>query len=235
MGLPLKSIYLLADSQLLFWGDRDGLFLNTARVQIDTQFPKAAYIGASNGDLAEFYDIFKAAMESIDIHDCRMIPSELSTEDLLFLEEADIILLAGGDPVEGWKVFERNGVKDLLVRRYYEGTLLIGVSAGAVQLGLMSWRDGDNPPGNFIEHLKLVPFIISAHDERGDWEALKSSVQLMGGRLRGLGLPTGGGAIYHPDHSLEPIRHPLHEFSSRDAGVVSSLLHLPVSQNERAV
>mgnify|MGYP003288377236 CR=1 FL=1 len=229
MTSPLKPIYLFADSQLLFWQSSDGPFLNTARVQIDAQFPKAAYIGASNGDLAEFYDIFEAAMESIDIHDCRMIRSDLSSEDLLFLEEADIILLAGGDSVKGWKVFERNGVKDLLVRRYYEGALLIGVSAGAVQLGLMSWPGGTNRPANFIENFKLVPFIISAHDERGDWQALKSAVQSMDGRFRGLGLPTGGGAIYHPDHSLEPIRQPLFEFSMHGASVVSSLLRSPVS------
>jgi cyanophycinase len=228
MTLPLQPIYLLADSQLLFWHGREELFLNTVRSQIDKPFPKAAYIGASNGDLPEFYDIFKAAMAGINISDCRMVRSDLSTEDFAFLEESDIILLAGGDPVEGWKIFERNGLKDLLVRRYYEGTLLIGVSAGAVQLGLMTWPEGAGASSNFTETFKLVPFIISAHDEKGDWAALKNAVQSTGGSFHGLGLPTGGGAIYYADHSLEPIRYALYEFSyNENASIVSSALHVP--------
>ena len=90
MTLPLQPIHLLADSQLLFWQGREGLFLNTVRSQIDKPFPKAAYIGASNGDLPEFYDIFKAAMAGINISDCRMIRSDLSTEDFVFLERATL-------------------------------------------------------------------------------------------------------------------------------------------------
>jgi hypothetical protein len=41
-------------------------------------------------------------------------------------------------------------------------------------------------------------------------------LRLAGGSKRGIGLPTGGGAIYHPDHTLEPLRHPLVELSLQE-------------------
>ena len=113
------------------------------------------------------------------------------------------------------------------MRRYYEGTLLMGVSAGAVQLGLMTWPEGASPSSDFTETFKLVPFIISAHDEKGDWAALKSAVQSTGGSFHGLGLPTGGGAVYHPDHSVEPVRYALYEFSYNNASIVTTVLHYP--------
>jgi peptidase E len=213
MSLLLKPIYLLADSQLLFWKGSDGLFFTSVRRLIERQLPKAAYIGASNGDLPEFYSIFEAAMQSVGIYDCRMIRSSLPTDDLLFLEAADIILLAGGDAYKGWKVFEKNGLQELIVRRYYEGALLIGVSAGAMQLGLLGWPEAGLSPDNLTEVFKLVPFIISAHDEKRGWEELKSAVQLVDGKFRGLGLPTGGGAVYYAEQFIEPIRHAVYEFS----------------------
>src|SRR4051812_31067057 len=105
MPTSLKPIFLLADSQLLFWRDEEGKrFLDRARALIDAdaagRAPKdatAAYIGASNGDLHEFYELFLGAMAEIGIRDCRQIFSQPNAEELAFLTEADIILLAGGD------------------------------------------------------------------------------------------------------------------------------------------
>ena len=94
--------------------------------------PKAAYIGASNGDAPEFFDLFVAAMDGIAIHDCRMIPSAPSEEDYAYLNEADIIMLAGGDTAKGWNVFRENGLVEQIIARYAVGTILMGVSAGAV-------------------------------------------------------------------------------------------------------
>lgn len=65
-----------------------------------------------------------------------MILSSFPSDDESFVKESDIILLAGGDIEKGWNVFTKVGLKELIIKRYYEGALLIGVSAGAVQLGL---------------------------------------------------------------------------------------------------
>ena len=70
----IKPIFLLADSQLLFWREEGGEpFLARARKLMEQDAPervfKAAYLGASNGDAPEFYDLFVAAMGEIGIRD----------------------------------------------------------------------------------------------------------------------------------------------------------------------
>ncbi|MDT5257331.1 MAG: hypothetical protein QOD10_2411 [Mycobacterium sp.] len=53
---PPQPLYLLADSQLLFWKRQDRLLLATALDGLARDTPvSAAYIGASNGDRPEFY------------------------------------------------------------------------------------------------------------------------------------------------------------------------------------
>jgi peptidase E len=197
----MKPILLLADSQLLFWSDAGQLLLE--RVLKETP-RKAAYVGASNGDQPEFYDIFVAAMNNAGVFDCRMIPSALSEPELAFLNEADVILLAGGDVDMGWKVFLANGLSEHIVRRYLEGALLIGISAGAVQLGL----GGLASDGSLIETFKLVPFIIGAHEESANWQTTRELLRLSAPGTPAIGLPLGGGALYHPDRGLESLRYP---------------------------
>jgi peptidase E len=196
----LHPIVLLADSQLLFWRENGQLLLE----KVLKEKRKAAYIGASNGDNPDFYAIFVAAMEGLGVVDCRMIPAAVSEADLAFLNDADIILLAGGDVESGWRTFVSNGLSTHIVRRYSEGATLIGISAGAVQLGLC----GLAADGSVIETLKLVPFIIGAHEESDNWKTTIELLRLSGPETRAIGLPAGGGAIYHEDQTLEPLRHP---------------------------
>jgi hypothetical protein len=208
----IQPIFLLADSQLLFWRDEKGhRFLDRARELIATaepeKTPKAAYLGASNGDAPEFYDLFVGAMAEIGIRDCRHVPSEPTAEDLAFLDQADLILLAGGDVRRGWDIFQKTGLKDRIVKRYYAGAVLVGVSAGAVQLGLKGW---DPDSSALFDTFCLVPFLIDAHDEPS-WSGLLRAVPRAGEHARGLGIPSGGGALYHPDYSVEPVRHPVAE------------------------
>ena len=201
----MQPIVLLADSQLLFRRENDQLLLQG----VLQQGARAAYIGASNGDNPDFYAIFVAAMEGAGIFDCRMIPSAVSEADLTFLNDADILLLAGGDVELGWRTFLSNGLSNHIVRRYFEGATLIGVSAGAVQLGL----GGLAADGSLIETFKLVPFIIGAHEESDNWKTTTDLLRLSPTNTRAIGLPTGGGAIYHEDHTLEPLHHPFVELS----------------------
>jgi hypothetical protein len=237
----IKPIFLLADSQLLFWRAEDGPFLARARALIDADAdggeaaardgrgPRAAYLGASNGDAPEFYDLFVAAMEQIAIADCRQIPSRPSPEDLEFLAGADLILLAGGSVEQGWRAFKEAGLDQKLVERYYGGALLIGISAGAVQLGLKGWDDAGEKT---LDMLRIVPFVVDAHDEPG-WGRLQQAVRKAGEHGRGLGVPSGGGALYHPDYSIEPVRQAVVEVHLTEEGSSQALL-LPGEHSDPA-
>ncbi len=223
MNGTIQPIFLLADSQLLFWRDDEGKrFLDRARTLIETAAPTAAYLGASNGDAPEFYDLFVGSMAEIGIEakDCRHVPAEPTDDDLAFLDKADLILLAGGDVQRGWEAFQKAGLKEKISKRYYAGAVLVGVSAGAVQLGLKGW---DPDASTLFDTFCLVPFVIDAHDEPS-WSGLLRAVPRAGEHTRGLGIPSGGGALYHPDYSVEPVRHPVAEVEMSEEGPKLALL-----------
>jgi len=216
----LKPIFLLADSQLLFWRENGQLLIERLVKARTRDRLKAAYVGASNGDDPAFYAIFVSAMEGVGVFDRGMIPSAVSEADLAFLNDADIILLAGGDVEMGWRTFLTNGLNNHIVRRYFEGATLIGISAGAVQLG----RGCLAADGTLIETFKLVPFIIGAHEESDNWRTTTELLRLSTPNTKAIGLPAGGGAIYHQDRTVEPLRHPVVELSLRDGKIHQTFL-----------
>ena len=218
----IKPMYMLADSQLLFWKEADSPFLQRAREEIESAEPSAAYIGASNGDIPEYYSLFQGAMEQIQISNCRMINSKLMPEDKAFVEQADLLLLAGGEVELGWRTFEENGLKEIIARRRIEGAVLIGISAGAVQMGL-GWLT-ESAVMKKMDTFRFAPFYVSAHEEQQEWWNLRALVNLASEDARGVGIPAGGGLIYHNDGVLEPVRKPLVEFVKLENDIVEHLL-----------
>jgi cyanophycinase len=225
--MPPQPIYLFADSQLLFW-KRAGKLLFEG-LNKDGAFP-AAYIGASNGDTREYYSIFEGAMDAAGITERRMIGSQYDANDREFLERAQLILLAGGDPQRGWNTFETTGMKDAILSRHTQGAVLVGISAGAVQLGRRAVAGAeDSTTLDLFDVFSLVPALIDVHDERREWARLSRIVHMLEGSITGLGIPTGGGLVAHPDGTLEVLRRPVDEFSWDGSQIKHSIL-LPDSQ-----
>ena len=224
--MVIKPLYLLADSQLFFWKSDGDSLSDRIRADLDSANPKAAYIGASNGDQPEFYSLFQAAMESMGISNCRLVPSPPSREDTALLEDADLIVLSGGDVERGWQVFEQNGFKELLPRLRYDGAVLMGVSAGAIQLGLGHLTNAAQPKP--LDMFRFAPFYVGAHDEENDWWDLRALVNLSQADTRAIGIPAGGGAVYLSDGTLEPIRKHLAELTKESARITENVLTPPV-------
>jgi cyanophycinase len=224
--MVIKPLYLLADSQLFFWKSDSDSLTERIRADLDSANPKATYIGASNGDQPEFYSLFQAAMESMEISNCRLVPSQPSREDILFIEDADLILLSGGDVERGWRIFEQNGLKELVPRKRFDGAILMGVSAGAIQLGLGCLSTSAQPKQ--IDMFRFAPFYVGAHDEENDWWDLRALVNLSQADTRAIGIPAGGGAVYQSDGTLEPIRKHLTELTKERAKITENVLTPPV-------
>jgi hypothetical protein len=220
--MVIKPLYLLADSQLFFWKSESDSLAERLHADMDTSSPKAAYIGASNGDQPEFYSLFVAAMEIMGISNCRAVPSQPSKEDISFIEDADVILLSGGDVERGWRTFEQNGLKELVPRKRFDGAILIGVSAGGVQLGLGCLSNSAQPKQ--IDTFRFAPFYVGAHDEENDWWDLRALVNLSQTDTRAIGIPAGGGAVYQSDGTLEPIRKHLTELTRESATITENVL-----------
>jgi hypothetical protein len=206
-------LFLLADSQLLFWAQHGELFLERARERIESAHPRAAYLGASAGDEPDLFGLFAGAVEGVGIQQCREIPADPSPEDLAYLDGAHLVLLGGGDARAGWSAFEASGLRDAVLRCYMRGAVMVGIGAGAVQLGLAAHAT-----------LGLVPYAVDVRGELDDWPALRDQVRSHGGTLHGLGIPRGGGLIYHLDHRVEAIRYPVCELAWSGDGVRASLL-----------
>jgi peptidase E len=220
-----RPLFLLADSQLLFWDDAGGRFVQRLAEYAGGGAFRAAYLGASNGDQPEYFQLFQAAMAGLDA-ECRMIPAVPSSEDMAFLRSAGLVLLAGGDVQRGWTAFERSGVREAVAQRHQEGAVLVGVSAGAVQLGMAGWPEGST--AQLFATWGLVPFLVDAHAEDDEWAELRAAVLAHDGQAVGFGIPRGGGMAYHPDGTVEPIRHPLVEVRAADGRVTTAMV-LPSS------
>jgi len=224
MRAARQPIYLLADSQLLFKKKPDGTAFLASIRQLLGESPRAAYLGASNGDVPQFYDIFRAAMEGFGISHCKMLQSSFPDEDVAFLERADLILLAGGEVERGWSCFVEHGIDRLLAERYAAGAVLIGVSAGAVQLGAHAAFPTQTGALQLVAMLQFLPCIVDVHDERTDWQQLASVVRLLDDGTRGIGIPTGGGIVFHPDHSIEVLQGTVCELLAREGRLTHAVL-----------
>lgn len=214
MAQRLQPLYLVADSQLLFEMGHGPSLLDIALGGLARDTPlSAAYIGASNGDRPEFYEIFEAAMDAVGIADRRMIHSSFGRADRAFLEGAQLIVLAGGDVRVGWDTFEKTGMKDVILGRYAEGAALVGISAGAVQLGRCGLVETpESPAADVLDLFNLVPMAIDVHDEQNDWARLQRTIRSLNGEATGLGIPSGGGVVVHADTTIEALRRPAHTF-----------------------
>lgn len=197
-GSPFAPLYLLADSQLLFAGAGGRSILDRARRHLPPS-PRAAYLGASNGDDPAFYDLFAAAMDCACITERRLVSSLYGDDDRAWLAGAHLVVLSGGDVERGWRIFEQSGIREALHERYAAGAVLLGVSAGAVHLG---W-----------DYLQLVPARIGAHAEADGWSDLRRRTAASKEPVRGLGIPTGGGLVVHPDGAAEAVRRPVTELA----------------------
>lgn len=226
-GTSIQPVYLLADSQLLFESDRGRSVVTSILEASEGDALSAAYVGAANGDDRAHYSIFQAAMKAGGVTDCRMISSEFYERDEAYLRGADIILLAGGDVARGWQVMHETGMARVIVESHQGNAALIGVSAGAVLLGLKGWTSEDPDANQIFDAFMVVPYVVDAHDEAHDWARLKKVISQPGSHGRGVALPAGSGIIYHADNSLEPVRRPIVELIMRDEEMVRTILFPP--------
>ncbi|HLG55483.1 MAG TPA: Type 1 glutamine amidotransferase-like domain-containing protein [Vicinamibacterales bacterium] len=215
-----RPILLLADSRLLFLPEgraavRSALGRESVRL--------AAYVGASNGDLVEYYEIFRAAMSGFGVDDSCMVSSAFDDRDAALLESADLVLLSGGDVATGWKVFSRTRMADALRQRHRSGATLIGVSAGAVLLGQFAMPAAQDGAAVF-KLLRLCPFVVDVHDERQQWKRLVHTMRALDVDIEGLGIRTGGGALCWADGRIDAIRTPADYFRSRGGDVTCRVL-----------
>jgi peptidase E len=178
---------------LVLLGDSRPLFSKMLLAYMQRRWPhiadvRAVYLGAANGDETAYFELFAGAM---DAHGIRYVThvrcDDVSTHALV--DAAELVFLAGGDPLRGLRSLIAHGLLERVVARHRAGAMLIGSSAGSMLLGARVW-DGENV-ASIVDGARLVPFAMDAHAEP-DWKSLRA-LCAHEPDLRGIGLCSGGG------------------------------------------
>ncbi len=192
----MKSIaVLLSDSQLLFRkNSTHEYYLSCLHRLSEKPLRRAVYIGASNGDVPEYYSLFETGMENLGIMECKHLKFEEGKDFQEEIDQADVILLAGGNPELGYKRMLTSGIWKQLQNRILKQGIIIGISAGAVQLGKRIMSDNHSHDG--VQGLNMFNYIIGAHEEQDQWSNLKENVGKVP-NAKGIGIPFGTGLVLH--------------------------------------
>ena len=219
-GLPVRSCSSAdAPKTACWWDEVVGRAVNATNVR-----KIGCYLGASNNDLPEFFQIFVAAAKKIGIYDCRHVKANPTSEDVRCVaEDASLILLSGGNPPLGWRCIHSSGLDVALRAAHARGAVLVGISAGAMHIGTHVYSsrewDAEAPPGGVLATptLGLLPFFFGAHEEENAWRASRAAIASIANECDAadndtaftpfiaLGLPFDSGVTVHEDGSVSPI------------------------------
>ena len=191
------TVVLLSDSTPLFRNTGTQHVMDFILASIRNVRPRSAYLGASNGDDLKFYGIFKAAMDYAPKIECRHIKADFNEGDISYLRSCDIVVLAGGSVELGWRSIGTNEIKSALVKLYDSGKVLVGVSAGAIQLGLFGYSDSRHK--SLFPALAIAPYIVSVHEEPAGFPNLKKMIKDCNYICGGLGIARRSGVILQQD------------------------------------
>jgi len=149
-------LFLLSDSIPLF----DDHFV--ARLGNCSGMP-GIYIGASNGDQPEYYEIAEAFFQRLGVNSSLHLRAGTET-DLADAGQASVIILAGGDVRRGWQYLNKSVIRNWMERHRKSDSVVLGISAGAVHLGR-----GLDEQGTLRPYLNWLQDGVAAHEKATGW------------------------------------------------------------------
>lgn len=99
-------------------------------------------------------------------------------------------------------------MRKLIKKRYLEGAIVIGLSAGAIQLGLKGYTE-ESKPVEVFPTFGLVPYIIATREipscPKLTEVLLSCPSATEGDRTKGIAIAAGGGVMYYRDRFVEAV------------------------------
>lgn len=219
-------IYLLAGGPDAKRKSPDPL-LQMALGELDKTNPSVAYIGAAHGDSRAFYLFIRGLIVAAGAGDVDLVPLVKKNVDLekaqSIIRSADCIFVSGGDVKVGMDVLNERSVVPLIKKRYREGALLIGVSAGSIMLAKqwIDWPDeNSDESAELIPCMNIAPVLCDTHGEADGWNELHSLIRLTEENQVGYGIPSGGAMRILADGTIEALQKPLFRIEKRDGKVL---------------
>ena len=185
----------------------------------------AAYLGAATQDDDEYASLYQAVAEKVGTPCKHIKMATLTSDDVAFIREhCCLILIGGGDTPSAWRAYLQHKIDSAISIAIDGGVPTVGVSAGAIQLGLAGFTDDEHricnrapllpccgpsgaaaqPPAGLTEveapYLALgrLPFVVGAHEEASGWKSLReglAALRAVGTQCAGLGLPCAASAL----------------------------------------
>jgi len=209
--------------------------LQMALRELDKIKPSVAYIGAAHGDSKMFYLFIKHLISAAGAGKIKLVPLAKKNSDLeeaqSILQSADCIFVSGGDVSEGMRVLTEKSIIPLIQKRYNEGALIIGVSAGSIMLAKqwITWPDeNDETSAVLFPCMNIAPVLCDTHGEEDEWNELHSLLRLTKEDKIGYGIPGGGAMRILTDGTVEAISLPLYRIE-RQGDKISQINDLPVT------
>ena len=174
--------------------------------QSDRERPNICFLATASGDAEGYIEQFYAAFRTQ-----RCLPSHLSlfkghTADLAgFLAEQDIVYVGGGNTRNMLVLWREWGVDELLRQAYREGTILSGLSAGAICWFEEGLTDSVPTQLNRLECLGLLAGSNCPHfDGEPDRQAAYREKIRSGDLLSGIACDDGVG-LHFIDEELQHV------------------------------
>lgn len=212
----MLPIYLLAGGRGAKRESPDPI-LQMALRELGKTKPSVAYIGAAHGDSLTFYLFIKRLITATGAGKVELVPLAKKKSNMekaqSIIESADCIFVSGGDVNEGMRVLTEKLVVPLIKKRYNEGALIIGVSAGSIMLAKqwINWPDeNDEASAELFPCMNIAPVLCDTHGEEDKWNELHSLLRLTEGDQIGYGIPSGGAMRISTDGAVEAISMPLY-------------------------
>jgi hypothetical protein len=179
--------------------------------------PLVAWVGAANGDQRAWFErVAKVLREryGAEVEAARTTGEFDPEETRQLVEAAQMIYLGGGDVSQLAERVRATRLDEQIRRRYQEGALVVGVSAGAIGLSRF-WVQF--PDDNFeLDEPKrfacvgAVEVAIDCHDEESDWEELRALLAAWereepGAVVEAYGIPLGGALEIAPSGKISHL------------------------------
>ena len=221
----ILPIYLLAGGPGAKRQSPDPI-LQMALHELNKTKPSVAYIGAAHGDSLMFYLFIKRLIVAAGAGKVELVPLAKKKSNIaeaqLIIQSSDCIFVSGGDVSEGMRVLTEKSVIPLIKKRYDEGALIIGVSAGSIMLAKqwINWPDeNDEASAELFPCMNLAPVLCDTHGEADKWNELHSLLRLTEGDQIGYGIPSGGALRISTDGTVEAVGLPLYRIERKGGDI----------------
>lgn len=140
----------------------------------EKEHPNFLFIGLASSFSDSYYDVIKKIYQNLGCNTSYLKKNNYIHNPQIVVQkinDADIIYIGGGDTIKLLEKVDEYNLKPLLLKALEKGTVLAGISAGAILLSKEGYSDsyilrGESEHYSFIDGLSFCPYSICPHYEK---------------------------------------------------------------------